>query len=431
MQRVVTETDREPQLRWIVAPTVLAIAIWCAFDYWTARPDPDWDGSGVTGLSWYAVCLLLLTWIVSRITRPRLRFARALSIATAPLPLVVLAIVAILAWAPPVLWPWIYVALALGAFVYLGIRLRRLGVARLVPAVVSACVVSLALGCASQQFYVPTSLWYPPEEEETDTASETYTDAERILFEQPKQIDAAVDKVAPSSGDRPLLYFVGFAGDGEQHVFAAEAEFAAKVVAARYGTAARTLLLVNDTKERREYPLATLSGLRRALRAIATRMDVSRDAVLLFLTSHGSDEPELSVQNRDLPLQQLSATALGEALDESGIQWRVVVISACYSGAFIAPLRDDRTIVLTAAAADRTSFGCGDDRELTYFGEALFRDALPTAPSLLTAFETARQAIEAREKQEGMQPSLPQAYLGDAMVERWRTIEAAATTSKP
>src|SRR5262245_14964763 len=393
MDRHVDEPEPS-RATWIVVPTVLAIAIWCIYDYWSARPDPVWDGEAVTGLAWYAVCVLLLAWIVSR--GARLPFARVLSIATAPLPLVVLAIVAILEWVPPDSWMWAYLALAALLLVYLGVRLRVLPVARFIPAVVSAFVVSLALAYASQQFYVPTTLWLTQEEEE-EAASPASEDAERILFAQPQQIDAAVDRVARSTGDRPLLFFVGFAGDGDQHVFTAEAEFAANVVAERYGTAERTLLLLNDTEDRSDHPLATVSGLRRALKGVATRMNVARDALLLFLTSHGSDVPELVVENRDLPLQQLSAADLAAALDESGIQWRVVVISACYSGAFIDALRNDRTIVLTAAAANRTSFGCADDRELTYFGEALFKDALPNAPSLLTAFETARHALEVRE----------------------------------
>ena len=80
-----------------------------------------------------------------------------------------------------------------------------------------------------------------------------------------------------------------------------------------------------------------------------------------------------------LPLRDLTGEALADALRASGIKWRVIVISACHSGAFIESLKDPYTMVITAAAPDRTSFGCSDDRDLTYFGEAFFRDSLPQA----------------------------------------------------
>ena len=99
-------------------------------------------------------------------------------------------------------------------------------------------------------------------------------------------------------------------------------------------------------------------------------------------------------------------------LREAKIPWKVVVISACYAGGFIDALRDDHTIVLAAAAPDRTSFGCSDDRDLTYFGEAFYRDALPKAASLRAAFETARAEIAKREKEEKVEPSDPQAWFG-------------------
>jgi Peptidase C13 family len=84
----------------------------------------------------------------------------------------------------------------------------------------------------------------------------------------------------------------------------------------------------------RHIPLATVSGLRRTLREIADRMDRDRDVLFLVLSSHGSEEPAISVSNRSLPLKQLTAGDLAEALKASGIRWKVIVISACHSGAF-------------------------------------------------------------------------------------------------
>jgi hypothetical protein len=103
----------------------------------------------------------------------------------------------------------------------------------------------------------------------------------------------------------------------------------------------------------------------------------------------------------------------------------VIVVSACYAGNFVEPLRNDNTIILTAAAADRTSFGCSDENDLTYFGEAFYRDALPKAASLRAAFETARAAILERETREGETHSNPQAYFGAAMEQKLAAMETA------
>jgi hypothetical protein len=115
---------------------------------------------------------------------------------------------------------------------------------------------------------------------------------------------------------------------------------------------------------------------------------------------------------------------LRAALDASGVRWRVIVISACHSGAFIGPLADERTIVLTSAAADRTSSGCGDDRDLTDFGAAFVRDALPRAESLASAFEQAKRAIAEEEREGRVEPSLPQSSVGHAIESYWKKVEA-------
>lgn len=159
-------------------------------------------------------------------------------------------------------------------------------------------------------------------------------------------------------------------------------------------------------------------GLKRALAEVGHLMDPADDVLFLVLSSHGSPGGFVAVENGTLPLGQLTADKLAAALRDSGIRWKVVIISACYSGAFIDALDDDDTIVLTAAAADRASFGCDDTRDLTYFGEALFRDALPGAPTLRDAFDRVRASIAEREQAEGVEPSLPQAWFGRAIEAR-------------
>jgi len=123
--------------------------------------------------------------------------------------------------------------------------------------------------------------------------------------------------------------------------------------------------------------------------------------------------------------QVLSAATLAQLLADSGIRWKVIVISACFSGAFVGPLADNHTIVITAASRNRTSFGCSDTRHLTYFGEAFYQDALPVTAQLRDAFEVARKEIRRREKEEDVRPSHPQGYFGPMMEEKLRGFTLA------
>jgi hypothetical protein len=50
--------------------------------------------------------------------------------------------------------------------------------------------------------------------------------------------------------------------------------------------------------------------------------------------------------------------------------------------------------VLTAAAADKTSFGCQPNRDWTYFGDAMFNHALRSGAPLLEAYDTALTLID-------------------------------------
>jgi hypothetical protein len=166
--------------------------------------------------------------------------------------------------------------------------------------------------------------------------------------------------------------------------------------------------------------------LRYSLDALARVMNREEDVLFLALSSHGSENATIGVSNEGMTPQALSAATLADLLGESGIRWKVIVISACFSGAFIKPLADDHTIVITAAARNRASFGCSDQRHLTYFGEAFYRDALPDTAQLREAFETARKEIRRREKEENVRASKPQASFGPLMEEKLRGLELAA-----
>jgi len=240
-------------------------------------------------------------------------------------------------------------------------------------------------------------------------------------------IDAQIAQFPVEAATAGRVYFLGFAGYGEERVFAEEIKLAAHNVGRKYGSAHRSVLLLNDRRDLTTHPLASTSSLRYALSALGRVMNRDEDVLFLALSSHGWRDATIDVSNEGMTPQTLSATTLAELLAESGIRWKVIVVSACFSGTFVKPLADDHTIVITAASRNRASFGCSDTRHLTYFGEAFFQDALPGAAQIRDAFETARKEIRRREKEEGMRASQPQGFFGPLMEEKLRGLGLAQT----
>lgn len=238
-------------------------------------------------------------------------------------------------------------------------------------------------------------------------------------------IDSVVAGFSLESSADPRVYFLGFAGYGEERVFAEEIKLAAAQVGEKFGSSQRSLLLINDRRDVDTLPLATHANLRYALAALRRVMDPERDVLFLALSSHGARNAMIEVSNTGMEPTGLSARGLAQLLAESDIRQKIVVISACFSGAFIEPLADNDTIVITAASKNRSSFGCSDERDLTYFGEAFYRDALPGSKSLRAAFETARREIRLREKGLDVKPSQPQAHFGTIAESTLAELEAS------
>ena len=105
------------------------------------------------------------------------------------------------------------------------------------------------------------------------------------------------------------------------------------------------------------------------------------------------------------------------------IRWRVIIVSACYAGGFIEPLRGPTTLVMTAADATHTSFGCGAASDFTYFAKALFDEQLRTTRSFERAFAAALPVIREREREQGQEFSNPQIALGEQMRAKLAEIE--------
>jgi Peptidase C13 family len=414
-----------PSLRSSVLLVVLCLAIWCGLDWLYAQPDPQFFLANMPLLAWYALAILTLSALLRWRAKPRPAFAAtfALAAGSIPVPLLIAAIAANYLTAR---WLWVLAAsAAVYGLIYFARGLRSLtGQSQRVTALCGIIFIGAFIAATDALDVIP-DFWATPELDAPQASNDdALADAEGILFDQAGRIDASLAAIKPESGPNPKAFFLGFAGVGDEKVFAQEVALASRVLGERYAIGDRGLSLINDERDLERAPLASVSALRYALHGMAQRMNLDRDVLFLAISSHGSQDPAIAVANSGLPFNDMTDRDLAEALRQSGIKWRVIIVSACYAGAFIDSLKSPTTAVIAAAAADRTSFGCGTDSDLTYFGEAFYRDALPEAKTLRDAFDRAKAAIGVRERRERQEASKPQAFFGAQIDAKLVTLES-------
>jgi hypothetical protein len=413
----------------LAALLILNLLVWAVLDALHAEPHSALALDGLFGWACYLLLLLAAAALIARLQSRGANTRALLMPALAVSPWVLL--IFWLASDLDLVGRHPRTATVLGVAYLCALALRVLGAAfgpvRAVPALLSLLFV-IGSPWALSFLNLDTRLWVGPQVE-AQQESEDPGVAEELLYEQPARIAVAVERVKPAPPGGPAAYLVGFAGDGDQGVFRREALYAAQVLGEHFGAQQRSVLLINNVEDRESYPLATVSGLAQTLKLLAGRMNPEEDVLVLFLTSHGSDDG-LEVTNGSLPLGQLAPEDLHQALDAAGIRWRVVIVSACYAGVFLDELKDDTTAVLTASDAEHSSFGCEANRELTWFGEALLKDSLPRSDSLADAFRKAAALIAQREDAEHEGHSNPQMYVGPLMRAKLEVLEGERRSGK-
>lgn len=305
---------------------------------------------------------------------------------------------------------WAFAVLGRAQWVFAGWRGRR-------------SVGAYATFCALLLFFIGflprTELWNAPPAPEP--APHWPGPVREDLFH--RQGHLLADRLAALEPQRPGvedLYFVGVAPYAQQDTFMKELDSVRRLMERVLDAAGRALSLVNHGSTLAREPIASVTQLRAALEGVARRMDADEDVLFLFLTSHGTDRHELEFALPPLELSQLNPTMLARMLSDSGVKWKVIVISACYSGGFIEALRDENTLIITSANPSQPSFGCEVSSDYTWFSRAFFDEALRAQAeggtfSLEAAFEKARDTVAAREKAEGYEPSQPQIHVGNAI----------------
>ncbi|MEO8021888.1 C13 family peptidase [Polaromonas sp.] len=340
-------------------------------------------------------------------------------------------------------WPWlhwaiyaVFTAWSLGVSLFLVLRFAGwTGRAALFALVLLTCT-----GVTTWQFEVRT--W---EKDYTRSAGAESSRARLHLSQQTLEEQQAlwrrtVAAIAPQRPGVTDVYGLVFAPYAAEDVFLRESTLVSRVLADRFDAAGRVVHLVNHATTTSTHPWATTLNLQRAIEALAGRMDKDNDVLVVYLTSHGARDFKLAASHWPLEVPPLSPAELREALDKAGIRHRVIAISACYSGGWIDALADDNTLVMTAADATHTSYGCGRLSELTFFGRAMFDEQLRNTHSFEQAFARAVPVIQQREIDAGKDDgfSNPQIRVGAnispvlrALEQRLQALPQPATAAGP
>ncbi|WP_458368942.1 C13 family peptidase [Pseudomonas mandelii] len=239
------------------------------------------------------------------------------------------------------------------------------------------------------------------------------------LLAQGRLLDDALSNV-PASTPMVELYTLTLGGDGKQSVFLRESDYVSNMLSSRFGAFGQ-IRLVNHRDHLVDRPMATRENLRRAAMTLAERSG-PEDLIFIYLTSHGSSEHELVLDQPRMELADLPADELAAVLTPLKNRDKIVVISSCYSGGFIPALKDERTLIMTASRADRVSFGCSEEANFTYFGDALFAQALNQTDDLEHAFKLAKATVAERELADGFEASEPQLWAPKTVLSHWQLL---------
>jgi hypothetical protein len=229
-------------------------------------------------------------------------------------------------------------------------------------------------------------------------------------LDQHKKLSAAIAALAPQRPGVVDAYVVSIGLDGDP-VFGREASEAAKVLARRYGAAGRSITLTTGAQS--AAPQGSPTNLATTLAAVAAKMDVKEDVLILYATSHGTAEVGLVYRDGEEGYGLISPKRLAKMLGGLGINRRMLLISACFSGVFVPALKSENSVIVTAASDARTSFGCAASNDWTYFGDALINTALRKSQPFDKAVQDALILINGWESERGLDPSEPQVFVGD------------------
>jgi hypothetical protein len=226
-----------------------------------------------------------------------------------------------------------------------------------------------------------------------------------------ERLQGAVAKLQPERPGTVDAYVLVAALDADP-VFNREAREAGRVLARRFDAEGRTLVLAHDEGDDKADAEPSPSELAKALDGLAAKMNRDEDVLVLYTTSHGSPHNGLNFRDPGRGEAVITPSQLQAMLDHTGTKNRLIVLQACFSGQFVPVLQAPRTVVATAASAQKSSFGCAAGNDWTFFGYAFVNQAMRQPDTFERQFRRAWVTILGWEQKAGYDPSSPQISVG-------------------
>lgn len=232
-----------------------------------------------------------------------------------------------------------------------------------------------------------------------------------LIAADQQRTEQAIARLQPQREGVVDAYVVVVALDSDP-VFNREAREAGRVLARRFDAVGRTLVLAGDEGADKGDAPGTPRDLAIALQGISRLMDRQEDVLVLYSTSHGVPREGIVFKDAVRGMGLISPDRFARGMDSLGFKNRLIMLQACYSGQFVPVLEQPGTIVVTAAADDRSSFGCQAGNDWTLFGTALINHAFRQPLPLDIQFRRAIALIATAESKAELQPSNPQVSIG-------------------
>jgi hypothetical protein len=213
------------------------------------------------------------------------------------------------------------------------------------------------------------------------------------------------------------ILFAGFAMHSQSRAFRGDVVSAESWV--RSIDPAAVVLKLNNPVEGQEadWPFATAENVATVLKKFA-ELARPQDKVVILFSTHGSVDA-LSINFADTYYPHLDARWLNQHLAGLGRTPTLLLLSACHAGSFVPTVRAPSRVILAAAAANRSSFGCEFSSGNTFFIDALLNQTRGGEKSLIELMDAAKVIIDKRERDMGLAPpSRPQSAYG-ALTRAW------------
>ena len=167
------------------------------------------------------------------------------------------------------------------------------------------------------------------------------------------------------------------------------------------------------------YPSAMFDLIHRHFNRIKNLTSID-DLVVIGFFSHGQEGAlplrlGENIGNKGQPNGVMFSNNIKEFLYPLKDTNVLLIISACYSGSFIQPLKSSNIVIATASSSDKTSKGCRPLSTGTFFVNNLLatikKEKINSQHSIISVLHENRKVINIKEKWK--EKSLPQVFVGN------------------